>query len=127
MKNGNLGANGFPAAGYFHCSDSNWNSPCLPHLTALPSTLAQLELLLDRPVVDLAALADVVQSDIVLASQLLRLVNIDRHPDDSIMRIDDCLVELGITWLLAMVRELPVSTQVVDELQSCDMPRNRGI
>jgi len=94
----------------------------LPHLTALPSTLAQLELLLDRPVVDLAALADLVQSDSVLASQLLRLVNIDRHPDDFILRIEYCLVELGITWLLAMVRELPVSTQIVDEPQRCSLP-----
>jgi len=123
MKNGNHGATGgFSAAGYFHCSDSNWNTPCLPHLTALPSTLAQLELLLDRPVVDLAALADLVQSDSVLASQLLRLVNIDRHPDDFILRIEYCLVELGITWLLAMVRELPVSTQIVDEPQRCSLP-----
>ena len=124
MKNGihGVGTGGFSAAGYLYCSDSNWNSPCLPHLTALPSTLAQLELLLDRPVVDLAALASVVQSDIVFASQLLRLVNIDRHPDDSILRIDDCLVELGITWLLAMVRELPVSTLDTCELPRCDFP-----
>jgi c-di-GMP-related signal transduction protein len=113
MKNSTRGAGDghFSAAGYFHCSDSQWNSPSLPHLTALASTLAQIELLLDRPVVDLAALAEVVESDIILTSQLLRLVNIDRHPDDSILRIEDCLVELGITWLLAMVRELPVSTQ----------------
>jgi HDOD domain len=115
LKNGMRGAAGgyFSAAGYFHCSDSEWNSPCPPHLTALPSTLAQMELLLDRPVVDLAALSQVVQSDMILSSQLLRLVNIDRHPDDSILRIEDCLIELGITWLLAMVRELPVSAQDV--------------
>ena len=114
MKNGTRGSGAaFSAAGYFHCSDSQWNSPCLPHLTALASTLAQMELLLDRPVVDLAALAYVVQSDISLTAQLLRFVNIDRHPDDSIRRIDECLIELGITWLLEMVRELPVSTQDV--------------
>jgi hypothetical protein len=115
MKDGTRGTGGghFSAAGYFHCSDRQWNSPCPPHLTALASTLAQLELLLDRPVVDLAALSEVVQSDNVLASQLLRLVNVDRHPDDSILCIEDCLVDLGITWLLAMVRELPVSTQDV--------------
>jgi c-di-GMP-related signal transduction protein len=113
MKNGTRGAGDgrFSAAGYFHCSDSEWNNPCPPHLTALVSTLAEMELLLDRPVVDLAALARVVENDIVLASQLLRLVNIDRHPEDSILRISDCLVELGIAWLLAIVRELPVSTQ----------------
>jgi hypothetical protein len=114
MKNGTHGsASNVPGMGYYHCSDSQWNSPSLPHLTALPSTLAQMELLLDRPVVDLAALAEVVQSDDVLASQLLRLVNIDRHPDDRLLRIDECLIELGISWLLAIVRELPVSTQDV--------------
>jgi hypothetical protein len=113
MKNSTRGASGghFSATGYFHCADSHWNSPSPPHLTAMASTLVQMELLLDRPVVNLAALAEVVQSDITLASQLLRLVNIDRHPDDSILCIDTCLVELGIIWLLEMVRELPVCTQ----------------
>src|SRR5258708_4209412 len=112
MKNGTNGSGcNVLGMGYYHCSDSQWNSPSLPHLTAQPATLAQMELLLDRPVVDLGALGEVVQSDDLLASQLLRLVNIDRHPEDRILRIDECLVELGVSWLLAIVRELPLSTQ----------------
>ena len=65
----------------FHDTDESWNSRCLPHLTALPSTLAQMELLLNVPVVDLYVLSDVVNSDAGFASQLLQLSNLDRHPE----------------------------------------------
>jgi hypothetical protein len=97
--------------GYPQRSLGNWKARCLPHLTALPVTLLQMELLLDCPVVDLDALAEVVQHDSEFTAQLLELANADRHPDDHLLRIEDCLVDLGIFWLLAMVRDLPVSTQ----------------
>ncbi len=95
----------------FHDTDESWNSRCLPHLTALPSTLAQMELLLNVPVVDLYVLSDVVNSDAGFASQLLQLSNLDRHPEAHFVRIEDCLVDLGVDWLLAVVSQVPLTTQ----------------
>src|SRR5450755_847876 len=113
LKGAQFGSGGgkSSASGYPRRSEGNWKARCLPHLTALPVTLLQMELLLDCPVVDLDALAEVVQHDSGFTAQLLGLANADRHPDDHLLRIEDCLVDLGIFWLLAMVRDLPVSTQ----------------
>ncbi len=91
--------------------DSAWNTRCQPRLTALPSTLVQMELLLSDPVVDLCALAEVVTKDTVLAGQLLRMSNVDRGRDERFLRVEDCLVDLGIDWLLAIVRDVPLSSQ----------------
>jgi hypothetical protein len=95
----------------FHDTDGPWNSRCLPHLTALPATLAQMELVLNVPVVDLYVLSDVVNSDAGFASQLLQLSNLDRHPEAHFVRIEDCLVDLGIDWLLAVVSQVPLTPQ----------------
>jgi hypothetical protein len=113
MTNGTIGSGSgsHSANAYPHGSCSSWNNCCLPHLTALASTLLQMELLLDCPVLDLYALAKVVQRDTGLATQLLQLANADRHPEDHMLSIEDCLLDLGIRWLLAIVRELPLSTQ----------------
>jgi hypothetical protein len=88
-----------------------WNSRCLPHLTALPATLAQMELLLNVPAIDLHALAEVVNGDAGFASQLLQLSNLDRRPEAHFVRIEDCLVDLGIDWLLAVVSQVPLTPQ----------------
>jgi hypothetical protein len=90
-------------------ADAAWNSRCLPHLTALPSTLAQMELLLHVPVVDLQMLSDVVREDSGFAAQLLQLSNVDRHPEAHFLRIEDCLVDLGVDWLLAVVSQVPLT------------------
>ena len=89
--------------------EPSWNARCLPHLTALPSTLAQMELLLHVPVVDLYVLSDVVKKDPSFASQLLQLGNLDRHPESHFVRIEDCLVDLGVDWLLAVVSQVPLT------------------
>lgn len=89
--------------------EPSWNARCLPHLTALPSTLAQMELLLHVPVVDLYVLSDVVKKDAGFASQLLHLGNLDRHPESHFVRIEDCLVDLGVDWLLAVVSQVPLT------------------
>jgi hypothetical protein len=94
-------------------ADPTWNSRCLPHLTAMPSTLAQMELLLNVPVVDLYVLSDVVNRDSSFASQLLQLSNLDRHPEAHFLRIEDCLVDLGIDWLLAVVSQVPLTPQEI--------------
>jgi hypothetical protein len=89
--------------------EPSWSARCLPHLTALPSTLAQMELLLHLPVVDLYLLSDVVKKDAGFASQLLQLGNLDRHPESHFVRIEDCLVDLGVDWLLAVVSQVPLT------------------
>lgn len=94
-------------------SDPSWNSRCLPHLTAMPTTLAQMELLLNVPVIDLYVLSDVVNRDSSFAAQLLQLSNIDRHPESHFVRIEDCLVDLGIDWLLAVVSQVPLTPQEI--------------
>ncbi len=91
--------------------ESAYDSRGLPHLMALPATLVQMELLLNDPVVDLHALAEVVSKDLAFTIQLLRLSNMDRHPENYFLRIEDCLVDLGIDWLLTLVREAPLSLQ----------------
>jgi HDOD domain len=91
--------------------DGDWNTRCQPRLTALPATLVQMELLLSDPVVDLCTLAEVVTKDTVLAGQLLRMSNIDRRYEERFLRVEDCLVDLGIDWLLAVVRDVPLSSQ----------------
>jgi HD-like signal output (HDOD) protein len=108
---GRIGEHPGRKSGFVRATARNWRVRCLPHLTALPLTLLQMELLLDSPVVDLRTLAEVVQRDTGLATQLLQLANADRHPEEYMLRIEDCLVDLGISWLLAVVRELPVSAQ----------------
>jgi hypothetical protein len=77
----------------------------------MPTTLAQMELLLNVPVIDLYVLSDVVNRDASFASQLLQLSNLDRHPEAHFVRIEDCLVDLGIDWLLAVVSQVPLTPQ----------------
>jgi hypothetical protein len=88
--------------------DAVWDANCLPGVAALPSTIVRMELLLNEPIIDLRALADVVNQDANLAMQLQHLSNVDRHPDDRLLRTEECLVELGIDCLLAMVRTASV-------------------
>jgi len=99
-----------PSPGYSQYPGASWSAQQhLPRLTPLRSTLVEMELLLNAPPVDLFSLAQVVQKDVVLASQLLRLANTDRHPQEYLLRIEDCLVDVGIDWLLALVEEVPLS------------------
>jgi len=88
--------------------ENAWSGNFLPGIAARPSTLARMELLLNEPIIDLRALTDVVSQDANLAMQLQRLSNADRHPDDRLLRVEECLVELGIDWLLALVRTASV-------------------
>jgi len=80
---------------------------CLPGLPALPLTLAEMELLLQGPVVDLGAIAEVAKRDASLTAQLLWLANRDREESDRLYRIEACLVQLGISVLRELVRETP--------------------
>jgi hypothetical protein len=80
---------------------------CLPPLPALPLTLAEMELLLQGPVVDLRAIAEVAKRDASLTALLLLLANRDREEGDRFYRIEDCLVQLGITVLQELVRQTP--------------------
>ena len=80
---------------------------CLPGLPALPLTLAEMELLLQGPVADLGAIAEVAKRDASLTAQLLRLANRDREESDRLYRIETCLVQLGISVLRELVRETP--------------------
>ena len=80
---------------------------CLPGLPALPLTLAEMELLLQGPVVDLGAIAEVAKRDASLTAQLLWLANRDREQSDRLYRIDACLVQLGISVLRELVRATP--------------------
>jgi hypothetical protein len=54
-------------------------------------------------------LSDVVKKDAGFASQLLQLGNLDRHPESHFVRIEDCLVDLGVDWLLAVVSQVPLT------------------
>jgi len=106
---GGRGTRSIPSPSCTQYPGDSWATPHLPRLTPLTSTLVEMELLLNAPPVDLLALARVVQKDVVLACQLLRLVNADRHPQEYLLRIEDCLVDVGIDWLLALVEEVPLS------------------
>jgi hypothetical protein len=66
-----------------------------------------MELLLQGPVVDLGAIAKVAKRDASLTAQLLLLANRDREPEDRFYRIEDCLVQLGISTLQELVQETP--------------------
>ena len=83
------------------------HTACLPFLPALPLTLAELELLLQDPVVDLAAVAEVVKRDASFTAQLLLLANQEYEESDRFYRIEDCLVQLGISALQELVRRTP--------------------
>lgn len=80
---------------------------CLPGLPALSLTLAEMELLLQGPVVDLGAIAEVARRDASLTAQLLWLANRDREESDRLYRIEACLVQLGISVLRQLVQETP--------------------
>jgi len=79
----------------------------LPGLPAWPLTLAEMELLLQGPVVDLGAIAEVAKRDASLTAQLLWLANRDREECDRLYRIETCLVQLGISVLREFVQETP--------------------
>jgi hypothetical protein len=81
--------------------------PCLPFLPALSLTLAELELLLQEPAVDLSAVAEVVKGDASFTAQLLLLANQDREKSDRFYRIEDCLVQLGISATQELVHKTP--------------------
>ena len=80
---------------------------CQPGLPALPLTLAEMELLLQEPVIDLGAIAEVAKRDASLAARLLLLANHDREASDRFYRIEDCLVQLGTAALRQLVRKTP--------------------
>ena len=82
-------------------------APEFPLLAALPLTLAELELLLQGPVVDLTAIAEVAKRDAAVTAQLLLLANRDRDESDRIYRLEDCLVHIGISRLRGLVCAAP--------------------
>ena len=85
-----------------------WPEPAkLPLLPALPLTLAELELLLQGPVVDLGAIAEVAKRDAGMTAQLLLLANHNREESDRLYRLEDCLVQIGISPLRELVRVMP--------------------
>jgi hypothetical protein len=79
----------------------------LPLLPALPLTLAQMELLLHGPVVNLSGITEVAKHDAGLSAQLLLLANRDREESDRFYRIEDCLVQIGVSPLRELVRAMP--------------------
>ena len=79
----------------------------LPLVSASPLALAEMELLLQGPVVDLGAIAEVVKHDAGVTAQLLFLANRDREESDRFYRIEDCLVQVGISPLRELVRATP--------------------
>lgn len=78
-----------------------------PVLPALPLTLAELELLLQERVVDLTAVAEVAKRDASFTAQLLLLANQDLEDCDRLYRVEDCLVQLGISTVQELVQETP--------------------
>ena len=76
-------------------------------LPALPLTLAELELLLQERVVDLAAVAEVAKRDASFTAQLLLFANQDLDECDRLYRVEDCLVQLGISTVQELVSETP--------------------
>jgi len=98
---------GFRAAGQRKQFGSDPHPACPPLLPALPLTLAEMELLLQEPVVDLGAIAEVAKRDASLTAQLLLLANRDREESDRFYRIEDCVVQLGISALQELVQETP--------------------
>lgn len=88
-----------------HAAAGNVARPLL--LPALPLTLAELELLLQQPVVDLAAVAEVVKRDASFTAQLLLLANHDCEESERFYRVEDCLVQLGSSAVQELVRETP--------------------
>ena len=81
--------------------------PFLLFLPVFPLTLAEMELLLQQPTADLAAMAEVAKRDASLAAQLLLLANSDREESDRFYRLEDCLVQLGTGVLQGLVQQMP--------------------
>jgi len=78
-----------------------------PVLPALPRTLAETELLLHSPVVNLAAITEVARCDAGLIAQLLLLANRDQEESDRFYRIEDCVVKIGLSPLRELVGAMP--------------------
>jgi hypothetical protein len=68
-------------------------------IPALAGTLAQLELLLKAPIVDLEVAARLVRSDLGLSIQALRQAWIESKGSEQPWRISDCVVVLGLRLL----------------------------
>ena len=68
-------------------------------IPALAGTLAQLELLLKAPIVDLEVAARLVRSDLGLSIQALRQAWIQSKGSEQPWRISDCVVVLGLRLL----------------------------
>jgi hypothetical protein len=66
---------------------------------ALAETLVQLELLLRSQTVDLAAVTDLVRSDLGLSMQALRQTRSEPVGGDGLWRISDCVVDRGARLL----------------------------
>jgi HD-like signal output (HDOD) protein len=80
----------------------------IPDLPILPTTLVHLENLLNADVVDLAALTDVVRSDLGLTVYLIRIARSADFASATIPRISEIIVCLGINHLRAIVHRIPV-------------------
>ena len=88
-------------------TDNSWPGFDPPPLAALPLTLAELELLLQGPVVDLGVIAEVVKRDAAVTAELLLLANRERDESDRFYRMEDCLVQIGISRLRELVQAMP--------------------
>jgi hypothetical protein len=89
----------------------------MPCLAAKPETLLRLELLLQEPVVDLAAVSAVVKSDKCLRSHVVRLARAETGDPsgDMIPTLHECIVHIGISALRRSLLELPLAKGPLDK------------
>jgi HD-like signal output (HDOD) protein len=80
----------------------------IPDLPILAPTLVHLERLLNADVVDLAALTNVVRSDLGLTVYLIRIARSADWVSGTVPRIAEIIVGLGIKHLKAIVHSVPV-------------------
>jgi len=90
---------------------SESSHPTPQHYAASPAALLQLELLLNQPVVDLAAVTTVVTNDPGLRAYVLHLAHADSpgHVAEATPSIHECIVQIGIDALRAALREFPMT------------------
>jgi len=89
----------------------------MPCPATKPETLLRLELLLQEPVVDLAAVSAVVKSNKCLRNHVVRLARAETGDPsgDMIPSLHECIVHIGINALRRSLLELPFAKRPLDK------------
>lgn len=112
MSERNHAVNNFGISPHFrreHHDAAEIASP-LGNIPAAAASLLNLQWLLNQPVIDLEAVATCIRADSgILLHVLSAVVPETAEFEDDLLRVENCIIHLGVATVRAILRQVPVS------------------